>query len=332
MGVTLAPMMFLDLRDDLGLIAVMLFLHAIAAATQDAGIDAMAIATVPVSERGRLNAWMQVGMLGGRSLLAGGALILASHLGDEWVVLVLILLVCSSSFLLLISKQSYSEVPPESTSLGVRVQSFLSNAISALGHRSTWLGLAFAGVGGAAFEAVGALAGPFLIDKGFSTESVGSFFALAPVTMMISGALVGGYLSDRIGKLRGVTVSLVCIAVDICALAGMDAILSDRAEAGLILLLGVLYFGIGLFTSCSYALFMDLTDPRLAATQFSAFMGATNGCESWSAYAAGKLVGVSGYPLTFVIMSCISLLAIPILRLLPVASVESSGRSRRSHS
>jgi len=69
------------------------------------------------------------------------------------------------------------------------------------------------------------------------------------------------------------------------------------------LLFAALYVAIGLFTASSYALFMDLTDPRLGATQFSAYMGATNACESWSAVLGGRLIASSGYPAAFAVMA-----------------------------
>ncbi len=76
-----------------------------------------------------------------------------------------------------------------------------------------------------------------------------------------------------------------------------------------------MYFFIGLFTASSYALFMDLTDARLGGTQFSAFMSATNGCESWSAWAGGRIVGPGHhYAAAFLIMCGASLLSLPLLR------------------
>ncbi len=74
-----------------------------------------------------------------------------------------------------------------------------------------------------------------------------------------------------------------------------------------------MYFFVGLFTVSSYALFMDLTHPRLGATQFTTFMAATNGCESWSAWAGGRLASSSGYPAAFFVMSVVSLLSLGIL-------------------
>ena len=50
------------------------------------------------------------------------------------------------------------------------------------------------------------------------------------------------------------------------------------------LLLGPFYAAIGVFTASSYALFMDHTEPAVAATQFTAFMALTNACESWAVF------------------------------------------------
>ena len=81
---------------------------------------------------------------------------------------------------------------------------------------------------------------------------------------------------------------------------------------GLVVLVA-LYFAIGLFTAASYRLLMDLTAPRLAAAQFSAYMGATNGCETWSALAIGRLQPSLGYAGGFALMALISLAALPLV-------------------
>ncbi len=75
-----------------------------------------------------------------------------------------------------------------------------------------------------------------------------------------------------------------------------------------------MYFFVGLFTASSYAIFMDLTHPRVGATQFSAFMAATNACESWTTWSAGLIVASHGYPAAFLIMAGVSLAGLPLLR------------------
>lgn len=169
-------------------------------------------------------------------------------------------------------------------------------------------------MGGAGFEAVGAVAGPFMIDRGMMTSQVGIFFSLPSIVGMIIGALIGGVVSDWLGRRKAVGFFLTTLVVSILALAAFDSLNEFKTSQGMFVLLAIFYFCIGLFTSSSYALFMDITDPRLGATQFSAFMGATNLCESWSAFVVGRFIGGLGYPLAFILMASVSLFSLPVLR------------------
>ena len=237
-------------------------------------------------------------------------MVLGKTIGDDAVIMVLIGVVWSSSVLLLVAAKDVGVQELQSKS---RFGEFVGTLQSAFRQRRTWLGLLFAAIGGAGFEAVGAVAGPFLIDREFSSDEVGLFFAFPAIAGMISGALVGGYVSDRIGRRRAVGLFLSLLAVMICIISFVDGFFGQQARWWLFGLLSVFYLCIGFFTASSYALFMDLTDPKLAATQFSAFMGATNGCESWASLAGGRLVGGFGYPVAFVLMAAVSLLGLPLL-------------------
>jgi hypothetical protein len=75
-----------------------------------------------------------------------------------------------------------------------------------------------------------------------------------------------------------------------------------------------MYFFTGMFTAASYALFMDITEPRLGATQFSTYMAATNGCEAWVVYSTGILAASYNYGVAFFIMCAISLVSLLVLR------------------
>jgi hypothetical protein len=47
--------------------------------------------------------------------------------------------------------------------------------------------------------------------------------------------------------------------------------------------------------------------------QFSAFMGATNGCESWSSFLIGTLIKSQDYPIALLTLCGASLFALPLL-------------------
>jgi MFS transporter (putative signal transducer) len=191
----------------------------------------------------------------------------------------------------------------------------LSGLLNAKRSGGFWWALAFAATSAAGFEAVGAMAGPFLIDRGVSEDAIGWFFAVAVVIATVAGGLIGGYVSDRLGRRRTVGAFLGCFVLVIVGVAALDLTLgSEVAGFVWIALLTVLYLCIGLFVAASYALFMDAIDPRYGGTQFSACMSATNGCESWSAWAGGQLAGRFGYAVAFLAMSTVSVLSLGILK------------------
>ncbi len=313
MGLTLLPLLLMDEGPMRRFLVPLLFLHALAATTQDVAIDALAILRVPSAERGSLNGWMQVGMLMGRSLFGGGALVMAARLGEKGVLAALVGAIWASGSLLLLSKEAPAPASRSMDPEGGVGSAFLQRLKGAVLTRGSLLGLAFALVSGAAFEGTGAVAGPLLVDSGATKEAAGWFFAVPAVGAMLVGALTGGTLSDRWGRRRCAALFLVLIALDVAGLALLLGRGHPAPMQPLLWLLGGLYAGIGLFTAASYALFMDLTDPAFGATQFSLFMGATNGCEVWAGLTAGALIAGRGYPTALLVLALISLLALPLL-------------------
>ena len=309
MGVTLLPLIWLDPIGHFQWWGVLLLLHAVFAATQDVAIDAMAINLVPEHQRGILNGCMQAGMLVGRSAFGGGALLVAAAGGIAWVIVALVACIWMTLVFVIFVRE-----PPETAGIRHRLADFRQHLQAALRRRTTWLGLAFALVAAAGFEATGQLAGPFLVDRGVSEKTIGLFFGVAVVAATLVGGLIGGTLSDRWGRIRAVAIFLVGFVAMIIGLAFSDLAMAKPEPSVLIGWLTGMYFFIGLFTASSYALFMDLTDARLGGTQFSAFMSATNGCESWSAWAGGRIVGPGNhYAAAFLTMCAASLLSLPLL-------------------
>lgn len=309
-GLSLLPLLFLDIGTDYTYLLPILIIHTITAATQDVAVDALCIASTSAAERGLLNGWMQAGMLLGRSLFGGVALLLFNTIGIQLVIIALAVSIwCSTLLLLLTGNQptAQREKPELLRQFGLTLKKTMTSRI-------TILGILFAVISGAGFEAVGAIAGPFLVDHGVTTEQIGLFFALPTVLCMAGGGLVGGYLSDRYGRIKTVRASMLLCSFFILLLA-LAALLPGNANHTLFFtLMAGMYLAIGLFISSSYALFMDISDPELKATQFSTFMGSTNLCESWSGYSIGRLVPLMGYSAGFILFAFIPFLAFPLLK------------------
>ncbi|TWT58420.1 muropeptide transporter [Thalassoglobus neptunius] len=312
MGSTLIPLFWINPVDQFGILAALLLVHACAAATQDVAIDAMCISMTEPEERAAYNAWMQVGMLLGRASMGGGALIIGQYLSREWVIALLILSTTFSMFLISAVPNSRSRSDRNSAT-----REMMRSLKLAVTDFRTWLGLIFAFTGGAAFKSLEVIYGPFLVDRGYSELTIGWFSFGPMIGFMVAGALLGGWLTARHGSKVCVQWFLISIAVTVTLLAGVAYWGQSGRNAWLLVLLAATAVGIGAFTASSYTLFMNLTRPEIAATQFSAMMGATNGCESWSSYVSGRITASHGYPAAMLAMCLISLVAIPVIRMLP---------------
>ncbi|MEZ6183485.1 MAG: MFS transporter [Planctomycetota bacterium] len=319
MVLALLPLAWIDLPARLELVQALCLVHAFAAATQDVAIDALAVATSRPEERGALNGWMQVGMLGGRSLFGGGVLWAGAWLGQETIVLGLcVVLVVIGA---VVRRSGLEEPPhPQPAGGGGLLRQALAASATFLGllRRAVlrWrmaAGLGFAVLAGCGFEATAGVVGPFLIDLGYSAETVGQFQTLPAVVLMAGGALLGGALADRLGKRRLVAYALGALALSVVWVGLLPPAPAEHALATAAAHLGPFYAAVGVFTASSYALFMDQTEPEVAATQFTAFMALTNTCESWAVFSAGRLIPLHGYGPSLVGLALASLLALPLL-------------------
>ncbi|QDU66364.1 MFS transporter [Engelhardtia mirabilis] len=312
MAATLLPLLRVDPLAHFELLVVALVAHAVCASTQDAAIDALMIRNTAPHERGRLSGWMQLGMLTGRSLLGGGALLVVGAVGERALVATLLAVLLGG----LVLAAFYREADAVGSRAATQpAPALLPILLACLGQRRTWVGLAFAATAGAGFEALGAFAGPILSDLADGNTNVaGQFFLIHAVVAAALGGLVGGAVADRIGARRA--TGLVGVLLAVAVLTTAAGISSVGSAGALVPHLTFAYATIGAFTAASYALFMDLTDPRVAATQFSAYMSATNLCESWAVAVAGGLIAVHGYASTLVAMAGVGVLALPLLLLL----------------
>lgn len=296
MGLALLPLVWLPLEKDFTLWTRLLILHAFFASVQDVSVDALAVNSTEQAERGRLNAWMQAGMLVGRGVFGGVSIWLAAQWGLGRVMAVLIAAIwCSMGFLM-----SYQ--PPPAAPID-RAQYF-SRLKETFRSTTVWWAMGFTLTAEAAFKSVGGLAGPLLVDRGADDKQNALFFSVVIAVAMIVGSLLGGRMADRSERIPAVRRALF-ISLGTVFLCGLLV----RAGAPLEVLfvsLALVYAAGGLFVTTSYAMLMDFTAPSLAAFQFSLFMACVNGCESWSVALCGRLQKPLGYGGSFLALACVA--------------------------
>lgn len=314
MGLTLLPLLWLKLDGEFGIAYALLLVHAIAASTQDASIDAWAIAITPTHERSKLSSSMQAGMFSARWLFGAGLLMVAGGLDNRFIVGALVCTIWSTTLLVLAAPLvGIRSGPPDGRRLAAAFRQFGAHFTRALSGRRTWLALAFALTGGLAFESVGIVVGPFLIDHHFEPPEVGLVQSLN-VGAILLGLLLGGWIGDRFDRRVVVGASSLLLAAFVAVLGAIASLAPGAPPNTFAAAIILIYFAIGLFTSTSYALFMDCTDSSLGATQFSAYMGMTNACESISSLSVGRLIARLGYGPAFLVMAAAGSLAlIPLL-------------------
>jgi predicted MFS family arabinose efflux permease len=199
------------------------------------------------------------------------------------------------------------------------------------GSRRSIAGLVFALLPAGAYALSSALQSNLAVELGLSDNKIASLNLVSTVLAAI-GCVVGGWLSDKIGRRKSTGIYVVLTAIPTALLAwymqregwimpvDMDAPGRPVASGGLIgafwgaCAVHSLFFGL-IYGSRS-ALFMDMSNPLVGATQFTAYMALMNVVISYTAWWQGYAIERFGYPTTLLIDSCFGLLCIAVLPLM----------------
>ena len=306
MALSLVPLFFFEWKDHPHLLVICFAIHGVFAATQDVSIDAWAIQETPEWDRARTAGLMEAGMLAGSWVFGGGTLFVSHWVDSKSMIFGMIFLLVSVA-LFSMTKRSFAPLASSASQGQGGIIWVLKRLQKVLFTRISWVGLFIAVTAGAVLKAFGVLFGPYLTDLGWSEVEVGSAFSLTTAATLL-GSLAGGFLADKLGRVRVAQVTLVYLVMTSTVFFQMGS-----SSGGILLIGSAVFFGAGLFLSAFFGLLMTLSDSHMSATQFSFFMAGVNLCESWSGWAAGRWANSFGYDKAFLILSGISLLAIPVL-------------------
>ncbi|HEY2976361.1 MAG TPA: MFS transporter, partial [Burkholderiaceae bacterium] len=337
MALTLMSTVMLKLPEQLALFTAVLLLHNTFGAMQDVAIDALAVNTLAEHERGLANGLMFAGAAIGQAVGGSGVLFLSAYTGFQptfFFVAGAILAV--TLFVALPMREVPSGVRPvvEGVSRwlsaaremrGFAVESFRSF----LGTRGAYLGLAFALLPSGAMCLGLALQSNLAVELGLSDDQVAALNLWSGI-IQASFMVVGGMLSDRYGRRRTLAVYIALMSVPVLYLMMelqrygwvMPVSQSPGAnrpaiEPALVMALWIATLtysvALGLMYGTRSAIFMDVTNPAVAATQFTAYMALLNLSIAYSAMWQGIAIEALGYPDTMLIdaifgLACLALL------------------------
>ncbi len=339
---TLLMTIGVDLPGQLKLFTWLLLLHNVFGATQDVAIDALAVNTLREEERGLANGVMFAAAYLGQTI--GGSLVLFLMDALSFQGAIVFVAACIASVTLgivvpLREPPSKPEVTAEGSGLqrvGGEVAAFARDAARAiLKTRTGLLGLGFALLPCGAMSLGLALQSNLAVEIGLTDNSIAKL-GLWSAILAALGCVTGGRLSDRFGRHRMLALYVALMSIPVFALAmilnrhgwvmpiAMDDPNRPTASESLLTAFWVttLVYAVvqGLMYGTRTALFMDVTTPAVAATQFTAYMALLNLVTTYSAAWQGWWIERFGYPSTLMTDGATGLLCILLLPLLARAA------------
>ena len=349
--VTLLACTGLNLPAQLGVLTGVLLVHNSFGAMQDVAIDALAVNTLQVDERGLANGVMFAGAAIGTAVGGSGVLFLMPLVGLQGGFVFVAACIALVTVFVVLPLQEPATPLAERRAAGLasaarEMKRFSMAAFrSFLGTRGAFAGLFFALLPAGAVSLGLALQSNLAVEIGMTDDSV-AWLSLWTNVVSAGCMVLGGLLSDRFGRRRTLFVYLALMSLPVLYLmgvltehqwimpTGLGGTAKRVAPAALVsaIWLATLLYAVaqGLMYGTRSAIFMDVTNPAVAATQFTAYMAMMNLAIAYSATWQGIAIEALGYPNTLLIDAVTGLLCLAVLPLIaPSATPAGDGGGAR---
>ena len=322
MLVTLLVTANIDAAVDFRWLLLMVTLHNVFCATQDVAIDSLAVSTLKSDERARGNGFMFAGQYFGIMLGGGGAVFMSGLLGFQGALAyVATLSLLNLAFVLVYVRDPFAR--PTATREANFLQKLVGHFVGFVKevYVSFWrsgrgpiVGTVFSLLPCGAMALAYATLSTIQVDYGLNESQIARLQVLNTIAAAL-GCLIGGLLGDRFGVKRAVGVAYAMTTVPTLLLAtqisqvGLTAV-APGLFSGTIVAHGFVF---GMAYGVRNAIFMGMTNPAVAATQFTAFMGMSNLAISYGNYWQGMVAERMGYATVLYLDAAIVLLVIGII-------------------
>jgi MFS family permease len=336
MTLTLVSTVQIDFVRNLWLFTWVLLVHNIFGATQDVAIDALAVSVLKEDERGVANGLMFAGANVGQMIGGSGVLFLTPYVGFKPT---FFFVGAAISAVTALVAWRIKEPPtarradvvdlPAWRRVGSEIRRYAITAgKSMFGNRAALAGFAFAVLPAGSYALTLAIGSNLAVEFGMSDHAIGTL-GLVSTAFAASGCILGGHLSDRFGRRKTTAVYIVLTILPTLAVAlamyragwimPIDTTVETKPTVAPWLLRTyvvasvVFAFFNGLMYGSRSALFMDVCNPAVAATQFTAYMAILNLVISYSARWQGYAAAHVGYPITLFLDATFGLLCLACL-------------------
>jgi len=279
------------------LFAGLAFLLMTGMALYDTATDGLALDTTPLDEKGAIQGFMVGGRALGVVLISGVIGLLVEN--TSWLMAFILLAALSLIPLPLVLRVQEPARNKEQTFEWKAFSAFKAWPLIALGLVGVIYSLVINGAN--------QIVNPYLTERfGINISTAGLVTTVWGIGV-VAGSVAGGKLTDKWGQNRSVWRAMLLSFFSILFLA-------FTTQGWMIWpLVGLFGLAYGFYETVYFAVAMDRTDPRIAASMFSILMAVANIGTGIGLGLSGSLVDGVGFPLTFGILAGLNLLAIPLL-------------------